>query len=96
LHTETRNKIIIKIVYIRKDMHTDRCGNTRRQKCLAKGSKKEVKIHEFGCTLMYLDGRSTKHRVYFVFFIHHLHCDMFRPVLAAIFGQCYGNIKVKN
>ena len=27
-------------------MHTDRCGNTRRQKCLAKGSGKEVKIQE--------------------------------------------------
>ena len=24
-------------------MHTDRCGNTCRQKCCAKGSKKEVK-----------------------------------------------------
>ena len=30
-------------------MHTDRCGNTRRQKCCAKGSGKEVKIQEFGC-----------------------------------------------
>ena len=28
-------------------MHTDRCGNTRRQKCCAKGSRKEVKIQEF-------------------------------------------------
>jgi len=28
-------------------MHTDRCGNTRRQKCRAKGSGKEVKIQEF-------------------------------------------------
>jgi hypothetical protein len=28
-------------------MHTDRCGNTRRQKCRAKGSRKEVKIQEF-------------------------------------------------
>jgi len=27
-------------------MHTDRCGNTRRQKCCAKGSGKEVKIQE--------------------------------------------------
>ena len=25
-------------------MHTDRCGNTHRQKCCAKGSGKEVKI----------------------------------------------------
>jgi hypothetical protein len=28
-------------------MHTDRCGNTGRQKCRAKGSGKEVKIQEF-------------------------------------------------
>ena len=28
-------------------MHTDICGNTRRQKCRAKGSGKEVKIQEF-------------------------------------------------
>ena len=27
-------------------MHTDRCGNTRRQKCCAKGSGNEVKIQE--------------------------------------------------
>jgi hypothetical protein len=30
-------------------MHTDRCGNTCRQKCCAKGSRKEVKIQEFIC-----------------------------------------------
>jgi hypothetical protein len=28
-------------------MQTERCGNTRRQKCRAKGSAKEVKIQEF-------------------------------------------------
>ena len=28
-------------------MHTDRCGNTCRQKCCAKGSGKEVKTQEF-------------------------------------------------
>ena len=28
-------------------MHIDRCGNTCRQKCCAKGSGKEVKIQEF-------------------------------------------------
>ena len=28
-------------------MHTDRCGNTRRQKCCAKGSGKEFKIQQF-------------------------------------------------
>ena len=30
-------------------MLTDRCGNTRRQKCCAKGRGKEVKIQEFMC-----------------------------------------------
>jgi len=30
-------------------MHTARCGNTRRQKCRAKGSGKEVKVQEFRC-----------------------------------------------
>ena len=28
-------------------MHADRCGNTRRQKCCAKRSGKEVKIQQF-------------------------------------------------
>jgi len=28
-------------------MHTDRCGNTRRQKCCSEGSGKEVEIQEF-------------------------------------------------
>jgi hypothetical protein len=28
-------------------LNTDGCGNTRRQKCRAKRSGKEVKIHEF-------------------------------------------------
>ena len=28
-------------------MHTDKCGNTGRQKCCAKGRGKEVKIQEF-------------------------------------------------
>jgi len=29
----------------RENMHTDRCGNTCRQKCCAKGSGKEAKTH---------------------------------------------------
>jgi hypothetical protein len=28
-------------------VHNDRCGNSRRQKCRAKGSGKEVEIQEF-------------------------------------------------
>jgi hypothetical protein len=39
--------IIIIIIKKRENMHTDRCGNTRRHKCRAKGSGKEVKIQEF-------------------------------------------------
>ena len=35
-------------------MHTDRFGNTRRQKCCAKGSGKEVKIRMWNlkCTIV--------------------------------------------
>jgi hypothetical protein len=39
--------VIIVIIVKEKTMHTDRCGNTRRQKCRAKRSGKEVKIQEF-------------------------------------------------
>jgi len=41
-------------------MHTDRCGNTRRQKCCAKGSGKEVKIQEF----MYRDTTNVELEMY--------------------------------
>ena len=41
-------------------MHTDRCGNTRRQKCCAKGSGKEVKIQEF----VYRDATNVEHEIY--------------------------------
>ena len=44
--TANRSDIIIKNKK-RENMHTDRCGNTRRQKCCAKGSGKEVKIQQF-------------------------------------------------
>jgi hypothetical protein len=40
-------------------MHTDRCGNTGRQKC-AKGSRKEVKIQEF----MYRDSTNEEPEMY--------------------------------
>jgi hypothetical protein len=44
-----RFEIIIIIIIINKkeNMLTDRCVNTRRQKCRAKGSGKQVKIQEF-------------------------------------------------
>ena len=41
-------------------MHTDRCGNTRRQKCCAKGSGKEVKVQEF----MYRDRKNVEPEMY--------------------------------
>ena len=41
-------------------MHADRCGNTGRQKCCAKGSGKEVKIQEF----MYRDTTNVEPEMY--------------------------------
>ena len=41
-------------------MHTDRCGNTRRQKCCAKGRGKEVKIQE----LVYRDTANVEPEMY--------------------------------
>jgi len=41
-------------------MHTDRCGNTGRQKCCVKGSGKEVKIREF----MYRDTTNVEPEMY--------------------------------
>jgi len=41
-------------------MHTDRCGNNRRQKCCAKRSGKEVKIQEF----MYRDTTNVEPEMY--------------------------------
>jgi len=42
------------------NMHTDRCVNTRRQKCCAKGSGKEVKIQQF----MYRDTTDVEPEMY--------------------------------
>jgi hypothetical protein len=36
------------IIVIREDMYTDRCGNTRRQKCRAKESGKKLKYRSLG------------------------------------------------
>ena len=41
-------------------MHTDRCGNIRRQKCCANGSGKEVKVQEF----MYRDKTNVEPEMY--------------------------------
>ena len=44
----------------RENMQTDRCGNTRRQNCCAKGSGKEVKIQEF----VYRDAMNVEPEMY--------------------------------
>ena len=41
-------------------MHTDRCGNTRRQKCCVKRSGKEVQIQEF----VYRDATNVEPEMY--------------------------------
>jgi len=43
----TANRPDILIKDIKKNMHTDRCGNTCRRKCCAKGSGNEAKTQEF-------------------------------------------------
>ena len=40
-------------------MHTDRCGNTSRQKCHTKGSSEETKIQQF----MYRDTANVVHEM---------------------------------
>jgi len=57
--TANRPDIIIKKKK-KENMHTDRYGNARRQKCCAKGSGKEVKIHEF----MYRDTSNVEPEMY--------------------------------
>ena len=57
--TANRPDIIIKKDK-RENMHTDRCGNTCRQKCCAQGSGKEVKIQEF----MYRDTANVEPEIY--------------------------------
>ena len=57
--TVNRPNVTIKIKKS-ENMHTDRCGNTRRQKCCAKGSGKEVKIQEF----MYRDTTIVEPEIY--------------------------------
>jgi len=58
--TANKSDIIIKNKQIKENMHTDRCGNTRRQKCCAKGSGKKVKIQE----LMYRDTTNVEREMY--------------------------------
>jgi hypothetical protein len=53
--TANRPDIIIKT----KDIHVDRCDNTNKQKCHAKGSRKETKIQKF----MLRDTTNVKHEI---------------------------------
>jgi len=57
--TANRSDVIIKNKK-RENMHTDRCGNTRREKCCAKGKRKEVKIQEF----VYRDATNVEPEMY--------------------------------
>ena len=52
-------------------MHTDRCGNACRQKCCAKGSRKEVKIQEF----MYRNTANVEPEMYDHTSKNWSHCD---------------------
>jgi len=62
VHTDrevTANRTDITIKNKKKEnMHTDRCGNTHRKKCCAKGSRIEVKIQDY--TRKTLDRFTTK------------------------------------
>ena len=64
-------------------MHTDRCGNTRRQKCCAKGSGKEVKLQEF----MYRDTTNVEPEMYDYTSINWSHCSS-NEKLKEKFGSC--------
>jgi hypothetical protein len=43
----------------RENMHTHTCGNTRRQKCLAKGRGREAKIQD----CIYIDTTNVEHEI---------------------------------
>ena len=51
------NRVLLNVLYF---IHTDRFGNTRRHKCCAKGSGKEVKIQEF----VYRDATNVEPEIY--------------------------------
>jgi hypothetical protein len=61
----------------KENMHTERCGNTGRQKCCAKGSGKEVKIQEF----MYRDRADVE-----------LKCTVI-PVMIGATGRVTGSLR---
>jgi hypothetical protein len=55
----SRPDIIIKNKKEKKNMHTDSCANTHRQKYCAEGSRKEATIQEF----MYTDKMNVEHEM---------------------------------
>jgi hypothetical protein len=71
----------------RENMHTDRCGNTGRQKCCAKGSGKEVKIQEF----MYRDTTNVELEMYDYTSNNWSHWNS-NEKLKEKFGSCTGKI----
>ena len=64
-------------------MHIEGCGNTRRQKCCAKGSGKEVKIQEF----MYKDTTNVKPEMYDCTSNNWIHWNT-NEKLKETFGNC--------
>jgi hypothetical protein len=64
-------------------MHTERCGNIRRQKCSAKGSGKEVKIQEF----MYKDTTNVEPEMFYYTSNNWSHWDG-NEKLKEKFGSC--------
>ena len=64
-------------------MYTDRCGNTGRQKCCAKGSRKEVEIQKF----MYRDKTKVEPEMYDYTYNNWSHWNSNKK-LKEIFGSC--------
>ena len=81
--TANRPDIIIKNKKKKENMHTDRCGNTRRQKSCAKGSGKEVEIQEF----MYRDTTNVEPAMYDYTSNHWSHWNS-NEKLKEKFGSC--------
>jgi hypothetical protein len=64
-------------------MHIGKCGNTRRQKCCAKESGKEVKIQDF----MYTDTTNVEPEMYDFTINNWSHCNS-NETLKETFGSC--------
>ena len=82
--TANRPDVIIKNKK-RENVYTDRCGNTRREKCCAKGSRKEVEIKEF----IYRDTTNVEPEMYDYTKNNWSHWNS-NEKLEEIFGSCTG------